>query len=78
MKMNRSSRAPEAWRMVDEEQHGDLPAQGRRLEAVVAALMAVSESGFVVTAQFAGVALQANNSRAGPARLLLAGSSSHC
>lgn len=64
--------------MVDEEQHGDLPAQGRRLEAVVAALMAVSESGFVVTAQFAGVALQANNSRAGPARLLLAGSSSHC
>jgi hypothetical protein len=62
---------------TDEEQDRNSPAHGRRLEAVVAAFVAISFSALVITAQFAGVALQANNSRTTPARLMLFDSHDH-
>ena len=59
------------------EQDSNSPTHGRRLEAVVAAFVAISFSALVITAQFAGVARQANNSRTTPARLMLFDSREH-
>jgi hypothetical protein len=61
----------------DKEQDRNSPTHGRRLEAVVAAFVAISLSALVITAQFAGVALQANNSRTTPARWMLFDSHDH-